>query len=647
MATLAVISVLTGDILHKRHRARRRWIAAAGLLVSAIAAGAVAYRHVLPELAARHVERVLAAHGFAGARVQAAAVGAGGIRLTGVTLGDGLALGTVELDAGLSALWQPRIHRITVRGARLSPAILDRLAPTAGGAADPPFDVVRIVDGTVTLGGAQVAVSGTVAPGARCAVDLVASVERVALGPVELRGARATVRDDGTAVHACVTGRVQDAAVEACTALPRSLAALRALRSLDASWTAGGAGWQLRGHGTLAWASGLELRDGHVDLVAPSLAAGGFALHGAAIAADLAGSLARLELDVRGVARADRLERRAASAFTAARSVRVPFAARVAVVDGAVRATPGRPVIAAAEHASIRVADTAIELARPTLAVLDAGRMVALDAALGPPGALRWSAGGVRIGGAQLRDASGVLVGRRTLQWRAAEARWGAARVRDPAGTVELGASPRHTAHWTAVTGPGPIELGPGELRAHRSGDRWILDYGRASALGGELVTEPVAAPADRPLELAIHARGLALHRVLAAFARGRADGSGVLDGELAIELAVDGPWLRRAALRARPRGTLQLSDPAWRAQASASAVRFALHQRVAATLADFEYLQLAAVLAPAGSDPELRITAQGRGRRIAQDLDLVINVRGVRDAARRLPFAQSLRSKP
>ncbi|HEX3764017.1 MAG TPA: YdbH domain-containing protein, partial [Kofleriaceae bacterium] len=155
----------------------------------------------------------------------------------------------------------------------------------------------------------------------------------------------------------------------------------------------------------------------------------------------------------------------------------------------------------------------------------------------------------------------------------------------------------------------------------------------------------------DRPLDLVIHARDLELHRVLGSVARGHADGRGALDGELALRIAGGGAALQRAVLRARPRGTLQLSDPAWRAQVSASAAGFALHQRIAATLADFEYLRLVAVLHPAGSDPDLQITVQGRGKQIAQDLELTINLRGLRSAARRPSSAPhpapSPRSKP
>lgn len=658
---VAVQVVLTGRSFQGSHRARRWSIVVAGLL-----AGATVVHRVVPALVARRIETMLAAHGFPAARVAVSGLGLDQLRLTGVSLGEGLELGAIEIDAGVSVLWRPRIHQVTIRGAELSARALDHLAPcaTAGAAGELPFDVVRVVDATLALGGARIAVSGTIAP-AGPSVDLTAASDAVPLGPVVARDVHASLHDDAAALRACVSGRVGAAAtVEVCAALPRSLGALRSVRAVDAGWTAAADGWRARGHGTLAWTGGvdptgdpgldlgaLELRAGYAELTAPAVHGGGATVRGAALAADLTGSLSSLAFDVRGVARADQLELHEPAALTTARGVTVPFVGRIALVDGAIRATPRRPVIAAARSASIRIPpagpDAVIELAGPSLAAFDADRTVVIDTHLAPPGTLRWSASAARIGGAELRAPSGTLVARRTLRWRAAEARWAGMRVRDPAGTVELGGSARHTATWTAITGPGPIELDAGELRVHRSQAGWSVDGGRAHALGGELVAEPAAAAPDRPFELVIHARGLELHRVLGAVARGHADGSGALDGELALRIAGAGVALQRAVLRARPRGTLQLSDPAWRAQASASAAGFALHQRIAATLADFEYLQLAAALHPAGSDPDLQITVRGRGKRIAQDLDLTINLRGLRSAARRLSFAPSPRSKP
>ncbi|HEX3757074.1 MAG TPA: hypothetical protein VHW23_00140, partial [Kofleriaceae bacterium] len=458
------------------------------------------------------IEAMLAERGFPAARVAVSDLGLDHLQLTHVALGDGLALGTVDLDAGISLLWRQRIHQITIRGAELSAAALDRLtAASSGGsgrsggpAGELPFDVVRIASAALTVAGARIAVSGTIAP-AGGAVDLTASSDAVPLGPAVARDVRATLHDDADALRACAAGHVGAAEVEVCAALPRSLAALRTLRAVDTSWTATADGWRLDGGGTLAWASGVELRAGHAELTAPVLhggdAAGDAIVHGAAIHAELTGRLAALELDVRGTAQADQLQLRERGALTTARGVRAPFAGRLALVDGALRATPRRPVIATARTASVRTADAEVELTGPRLAAFDAGRPIVLaprlDAVLAPPPALRWSAAAARIGGAELRAPSGTLA-RHTLRWRAAEARWAGMQVRDPAGTVELGATTRHTATWTAITGPGPIELGAGELRAHRSPAGWAIDDGRATALGGELVAEPAAAAPDR-----------------------------------------------------------------------------------------------------------------------------------------------------
>ena len=51
--------------------------------------------------------------------------------------------------------------------------------------------------------------------------------------------------------------------------------------------------------------------------------------------------------------------------------------------------------------------------------------------------------------------------------------------------------------------------------------------------------------------------------------------------------------------------------------------------------LADFEYRKLALQLAPSVSGPMMRIELHGHGRRVAQEVDLIVNVRGLRDAAR------------
>ena len=668
MPTLAVTLVLTDRKLQGTHRARRWGIAAAGLL-----AGAVAGHRALPRLVAGRIQAMLAARGLPDARVEVSGLGFDHLRLTGVTLGEGLDLGELEIDAGISALWRPRIHEVTIRGAELSAAALDRLAqrghggPAGGPAGDLPFEVVRIVDGHLAIGGARVAVSGTLAA-AGPAVELTATSDRVVVGPAVVRDVRASLRDTGSGLRACATGRIGPATARACTTLPRTLDGLRALRALDATWTAaadrraGLAGLAASGprhpgvgrprraprgprRADRGRAGRRRARRPRREPLGRSRGQPGVAparrpRHGPGRPAGvprphLAHQRARRPRPVRRPARPGRR-----------RGPRDP-----APADRRGRArrgdSPPRDHERGHERDHERDRADAIDLAGPSLAAFDADRAIAVDGHLALPRTLRWAARAARIGGAQLRAPSGTLVAGRALQWRAAEARWAGASILGPAGAVEFGAPTRGTATWTAITGLGPIDLGAGELRAHRAGAAWTLDAGRSQALGGELTVEPIDAAVGRPLDLVIHVRGVDLHRVLASFAHGRADGRGALDGEIAIRIAGTGASLQHAALRARPRGTLQLSDPAWRSQASASATGLALHQRIAATLAEFEYLRLAAVLHPAGSDPDVQITTAGRGKRIAQDLDLTINLRGVRGAARLWPFAQSLRSKP
>ncbi|HEU4732546.1 MAG TPA: YdbH domain-containing protein [Kofleriaceae bacterium] len=645
-----------------------------------VAGGLVMLHRALPGLIARRVERLLADRGFAGAHVSVSSVELDRVELGELTLGDGLALGRVELDAGLSLLWRPRVHQLTLRGARLSlgaPAreLLTRLACPArpGGGALPlealPFEIVRIAGGVVTVGGVDIAVWGTLAPSARgIAVDLEASAPAIRLGRLGLRDLRATLRDAGAGLRACATGELAGAALgaapgptlEACATLP-AIDQLGALRTADTTWRAEAPGWQLHGHGTLGWVRTLELTGGHFDASAASLVAGPATLAGLRLAADLAGSLSSagaLAVEVSGVARADQVELREGDTTTTAAGLQLPVIVQLALVDGELSMTPHQPVVATAHDAIVRTADTRIELAGPVLTAFGAGRAIPIDGRLLVARPLRWSAASARVGAARLQAPSGALIAHRTLRWRATEAEWRGARFREPAGQVELGAEHRHTTTWAAIHGPGPVELGPGEIWFHCARGRWMLDHGRSAALGGELTIDPSAGPpsagpsaghpASQPTgELVLRARGLDLHRVLAWFAHGHADGTGLLDGELAIRLGDAGLWVTRGALQARHAGNLRLSDPAWRARASASATGFALHQRIAATLSDFEYAHLTAVLHPAGADPELQVTTQGRGKRVAQELDLVINLRGVRDVARRLPFAQPPRSKP
>ncbi|MGE5181700.1 MAG: YdbH domain-containing protein [Acidobacteriota bacterium] len=158
-------------------------------------------------------------------------------------------------------------------------------------------------------------------------------------------------------------------------------------------------------------------------------------------------------------------------------------------------------------------------------------------------------------------------------------------------------------------------------LRAHR------LDSFVANVLGAEVTLDPVTVALGRPTELAFHVRGLALARVLPA----QLQATGTLDGELAIRIDRDGASLRAGTFCARAPGRIRVTDTSWLPDGDG------LKHRLAGTLADFAYAQLAIDLAPRGSDPDIRLAIRGHGAAIPQQLDLVVNLHGARDVAQRL----------
>jgi len=121
---------------------------------------------------------------------------------------------------------------------------------------------------------------------------------------------------------------------------------------------------------------------------------------------------------------------------------------------------------------------------------------------------------------------------------------------------------------------------------------------------------------------------GVALGAVLSTATGGRVVGTGALDGELAFRGNGTNATLVRGVANAAG-GDLKLTDGAWigRLAASARGQDLSIHRRIAATLADFAYSRLALVF---GTDPAVQISLDGRGKRIAQDLDLVVNVRSL-----------------
>jgi hypothetical protein len=250
-----------------------------------------------------------------------------------------------------------------------------------------------------------------------------------------------------------------------------------------------------------------------------------------------------------------------------------------------------------------------------------------------------------KVGSAAL-DACGTLTRTysqvRAVTWRARAPGWAAH------GTGSVTRKGQITAHAVFEAG-GTVELDAtgsvtqliarGEMRGEGQRVPFTasanLVEGRltslvASVLGGEISVDPVTPHLRTPTDLAIHARGLELGRLLPARVVDTR-GAGVLDGELAMRLDSTGASVISGRLQARTSGRIRVADTSWVPKTAG------LEQRIASTLADFEYTHLEATLAPRGSDPDVCLAISGHGKTVPQVLDLVINLRGARDLAQRL----------
>jgi hypothetical protein len=120
--------------------------------------------------------------------------------------------------------------------------------------------------------------------------------------------------------------------------------------------------------------------------------------------------------------------------------------------------------------------------------------------------------------------------------------------------------------------------------------------------------------------------RALDLAPAVRAATGGRVEATGSLAGRLA--LAGNGTEVTLAEGQAVARGgTLRLTDRALadKLVAAVPATKVAAKERIAAALADFSYSRLAVNL---GGDPDVQLVLAGRGNRIAQELDLTVNMR-------------------
>jgi len=77
--------------------------------------------------------------------------------------------------------------------------------------------------------------------------------------------------------------------------------------------------------------------------------------------------------------------------------------------------------------------------------------------------------------------------------------------------------------------------------------------------------------------------------------------------------------------------------DAAWANRLTASIHGVEVHRRIENALSDFAYDRLALVVRAPGSDPDATLVLHGRGKRVAQELAITVNLRGVRTTARTL----------
>ncbi len=623
----------------------RRWGIVAALVACALG---IVHRYVLPELVALELRRELHARGFTRARLHVANLGLDHITLGGVSLGDGLELGEVEIEAGLSLLWRRRADVVTVRGARVSAAALERFVHHAdvgaGAGTRSPFDTLRLERCVVAFGASQVALRGTVSlDTAVPELDLEARSAAVRVDRVTIRDLDARVHDSDGHIRVCAAGQVERAKVEACSTLPSIK--LAELEALEVAWKARApSGSASSGRGRLSWAGGhLEISGVHAEISLATQAFAGATVAKATISADLAGSVSNLDFDVRGDARAEEVVLGDDRSRATLRAVHVPFAVHVSAGDGGLQMAATEPLVARASEAVLDAAGTRLIAIRPGITVPAAAaraviRSTGVSVTRGGPHLMSWQADEMRWQGARVRQPSGTYVRRaRVLQWHARQARWSGMRLDELRGSIDLDLSRgTHALAWGAVTGPGDLAAGQGELAVRIEQGRLHLERGNIAALGGVLSVVPAVTRLDAPLTLVLRARSIQLARLLDATSRGRLEGTGALDGEIALGVDRSGWSVTGGSLRARSAGTLRVSDAGVR-QWFSSPPDFAVHRRIAGALADFRYQALAAVFHPHGPGPELQLTVRGRGVHVPQDLDLVFNVRGVTRFVRRI----------
>ncbi len=403
------------------------------------------------------------------------------------------------------------------------------------------------------------------------AIDVTGYTRRWVVGGLELSNVVVTVRDRGDAVQACVAGDAFGSRLLACGSLPRSLERLQQLHEVAVTWRLDGAGPTGHGTGRVAWGGDHAIR----------LERGHFDL---ALPKQLAGaslSGATIIGELSGTLAPLDLEVSAhghaatlVRSSTHVRELEVPLELRAKQTLAGLEITPRGPIVARAEDATIDVASSPVSFVAPTLVVHDARPF-------------------------ELAELSGE----------------------------------RHELAWAAIAGA-PVDLGAGTATLRALPDGVRVERARGVTHEATLVLDPCDIRAGSAFASMLHVRGLALARLLEP-AHGELEGTGVLDADVAFAHDGSGFSLVQAAVRARGRGELRFRDLTSKKELGDVVRSLAVHRRVAATLSDFAYDRLELRVRPVGRGPESTLVLHGRGNQIAQELDLVINLHGVRKTAR------------
>jgi hypothetical protein len=132
------------------------------LAIGVACAGVTAYV-ALPTLVEHRIRSRLVERGFPEARLEVASVGLDHLQLRNVHLAEGLDLGSLVLDRGVSLLWRD-VNEVSIDHANVSAAALARVAQgLPGGSGSLPFKRARIASSTLEVAGKPTRVAATAA----------------------------------------------------------------------------------------------------------------------------------------------------------------------------------------------------------------------------------------------------------------------------------------------------------------------------------------------------------------------------------------------------------------------------------------------------------------------------------------------------